>query len=314
MIVLALATALAVSAATPAPTVPYNVQSYSAEMERLGREVDSLKDQPQVAEDLRKSLPDSWQVSDGDAEVTVGSEFLRQALTDFQKASPERKKVLLDELSRRLAAMRAEGQEFVKASRADAEARRRLDDILAASEFSSVHPPSMFEIWWDRILAAIDRWLTRASSRMPDVPGLGRFFIWCSIAIVTSALAVWLYRYARVKEPERVREVIPFAPSAKHWRLWLEEADAEALKGNWRDAVHLAYWAGVSYLEGSGLWRPDRARTPREYVKAIAPSNPVRPQFNSFTRRFEAIWYGSRAAAPADFQHARTELEGFGCR
>src|ERR1035438_7184698 len=49
--------------------------------------------------------------------------------------------------------------------------------------------------------------------------------------------------------------------SAKEWTIWLSEARTAAARGEWRDAIHLAYWAGISFLERQGMWKPDRART-----------------------------------------------------
>jgi hypothetical protein len=107
---------------------------------------------------------------------------------------------------------------------------------------------------------------------------------------------------------------MPFAPSARDWRLWLEDARTAANAGQWRDAVHLAYWAGISHLEESGAWVPDRARTPREYLRLLSRASTVRAVLGDLTGQFESIWYGGRGAAAEDFQQTLRFLEQLGCR
>ncbi len=291
-----------------------NLTDYRSELVRLAAAVQSLSAKPQTAESLRQSIPESWTIAEGQTQIEISTRFLRDALAQFQKATPDQKRVLLDGLQRRLAAMREESAAFGQASAAGPEMRTRLDRILAAPEFAGARPASPWEIWISKAMLWLDRWLSRAASRVPELPFLGRIFVWVVIALAVSVLALWFYHVARRPPVKLAREIIPFAPSAKSWRAWLAEADQAAQSGRWRDAVHLSYWAAVSYLESSGLWRPDRARTPREYLKAVPASFSARAVFAALTRRFEAAWYGGRSAAAADFRAACRELEKLGCR
>jgi hypothetical protein len=70
----------------------------------------------------------------------------------------------------------------------------------------------------------------------------------------------------------------------------------------------------VSRLESDGVWRPDKARTPREYLNAIPAVSENKPPFAALTRTFEAAWYGGRPASAGDFERFMTELERLGCR
>ena len=81
-----------------------------------------------------------------------------------------------------------------------------------------------------------------------------------------------------------------------------------------REAIHLAFWSGVSRLESESAWRPDGGRTAREYLAAIADANPARPVFESLLRRFEAAWYAGRPAFAQDFESMLADLEKIGCR
>jgi Domain of unknown function (DUF4129) len=291
---------------------------FQSQLSQLDAQVADLSAHPEKAEALRKSLPPNWTVTGGRFPVEVSAKFLDQALTDFQKQAPGAKKVTLRELHTRLTTMQSGLAGFTTPETADAAMRKRLDDILAAREFSSVHPPSVFEVWMEKLRAWLqeewDKLFRALNINPPEFTWIGRIFVWLVIATGASVLGIWLYRIYRRKPPAYTREVIPFAPSSKSWRRWLAEAREHASHGDWREAIHLAYWASVSYLEASGLWIPDRARTPREYLKAIAHNNPKKPPFTALTQRFESIWYGSREAGQSDFDATLTELEKLGCQ
>ena len=295
-----------------------SLAQFQAQLGELTTKVDGLSTHAENAEALRKSLPPNWTVTGGRAPVEVSAKFLDDALTDFQKQTPEAKQLTLRELHTRLAAMQSGLDGFTASEAANAAMRKRLDDILAASEFSSVHPPSVFEVWMEKLRAWLqeewDKLFRALNINPPEFTWLGRIFVWLVIAAGASVLGIWLYRVYRRKPPAYTREIIPFAPSAKSWRLWLAEARAKAEQSEWRDAIHLSYWAGVSYLEASGEWAPDRARTPREYLRAIEAQNPKKLPFTALTRRFESVWYGSRRAHADDFDLALTELEKLGCQ
>ncbi|HKF23930.1 MAG TPA: DUF4129 domain-containing protein, partial [Candidatus Angelobacter sp.] len=110
------------------------------------------------------------------------------------------------------------------------------------------------------------------------------------------------------------REIVPFSPSARSWRAWLEEARRMAQQEDWRNAIHLAYWAGISFLESGGAWKPNRARTPREYLRLMGTRKPEYPSLAALTRKFEVVWYGARAASGVDFKETLGQLEKLGCR
>ena len=98
--------------------------------------------------------------------------------------------------------------------------------------------------------------------------------------------------------------------SAKEWTIWLSEARAAAARGDWRDAIHLAYWAGISFLEREGFWKPDRARTPREYLHLISPQNEQRETLTALTRIFELAWYAKRESSEQTFVQTLGGLYG----
>jgi hypothetical protein len=102
--------------------------------------------------------------------------------------------------------------------------------------------------------------------------------------------------------------------SSRSWQEWLSQSREQAAQGQWRDAIHFGFWAAVSRLEAEGVWPPDKARTPREYLSAIPSSSLSKEPFSAITRRFEASWYGNRTATEADFTEFTLHLEKLGCR
>jgi hypothetical protein len=94
----------------------------------------------------------------------------------------------------------------------------------------------------------------------------------------------------------------------------MAEARAAAAKGEWRDAIHLAYWAGISFLERQGHWKPDRARTPREYLRLLSSASEHRDTLTGLTRIFEVTWYAKRGANEAAFSQTLAALEKLGCQ
>jgi hypothetical protein len=85
---------------------------------------------------------------------------------------------------------------------------------------------------------------------------------------------------------------------------WMREAEDHAAAGRFRDAVHCLYWASIVALEGQRLWQPDRARTPREYLRLLDPTSATAPLLRRQTFSFETIWYGLRPAARLDYDSA----------
>jgi hypothetical protein len=77
--------------------------------------------------------------------------------------------------------------------------------------------------------------------------------------------------------------------------------------------VHLAYWAGISFLETQGKWHSDSARTPREYLRLIQSSGAHHAPLSALTHQMEIVWYGRAEAGPEAFSEALKHLEDLGC-
>jgi hypothetical protein len=231
------------------------------------------------------------------------------AQPDKQTARPARLKVFQDGLRQRLVGMDAYEQG------ADPTARQKLREIMRQREFRQVgsqDPRAYLQEW---AFLFLEKFLSRVF-KDPSRVVLGAKIVAWSLCIAAGGFILWVIsRWVFQKRPaEAVREVIPFAPSARSWRSWLAEARAAAARGELREAVHAAYWATISHLESSGAWRPDRARTPREYLRLVAPANPAHPLLAGITHEFEVIWYGNRPPAFSEWESFLAKVERIGCR
>jgi hypothetical protein len=300
------------ASASDRPTLSH--AEYIEKLQGYQNQISELTSAPQKAATLRDSVPDALTVETSRGDCTVETAFLRDGLNRYLTAKPAEKREIMSNLGSRIAAMRAEAEWYEQPSRADDAVRKRLDQILSAREFNRVRGPD----WWDLLKQRIGAWilkqLRKISPKVPDLENAGQIFVWVMIALASAVAALWLYRLSRQNVGYGRREILPFMPSSRSWLDWLSQARAQAAQGQWRDAIHFGFWAAVSLLESEGVWPPDKARTPREYLSAIPASSPSKGPFSDITRRFEASWYGNRPTREADFTQFTVNLEKLGCR
>ena len=301
------------SAACAQDAAPLSLEQYKSELASWSQILDSLADHPEQAPQIRAQLPRTFTVNVGGRTFGVNNEWLNQALMQFIASRADRKRDVLRSIQEHFRQAQAEADLFEKPSPADG-AQQKLNEILSRREFSSVHGPSEWDVWVERTKWAIIRFIDRLFRRVPTVSHGGEVIVWVVIAIALSLAAIWLKRTAEDKLLGLSGEPVPFAPTQRNWRTWLAQARAAAQEARWREAVHLAYWAGISYLEQGGAWVPDRARTPREYLRLMSAENQKLPALKALTRQFELTWYGQRPAAAADFDQTVAHLEELGCR
>jgi hypothetical protein len=301
--------------ASPADTVPeqagvLTVDDYMAELDRLDSSVLALdKNDPNISE-LLPQVPTVWRVKTDQQTFKISSEWLRSSLIDWRKKSD---KTAPDLISKRLENMRLEAASFEALPSDASEKRTRLDRILAAQEFRSVHGPT----WLDRLKERTIQFLFRLLGRTLGsslIPVIGNVVIYGLMVAAVLLLAYWMYRSIRNSGDLETIMPYPLPVSSKEWTVWMAEARAAAERGNWRDGIHLGYWCGVSFLEAQGLWRPDYARTPREYLRLLPSSSEHHPTLVALTRSFEIVWYGKREADAVTFSQTLAQLEKLGCR
>lgn len=301
---------LAIGATATALGRVYSISEYVTELDRLSKLADQARDDRHAATLALADLRGGWKVEDQGQTFDINTGGI---VGQFEKLEKSPDTTVHKQLIEHLAALKADAQAFQRVPADAASSRAALNEILARREFHQVHGPT----WLDRLKLRIQEWIFRLLSNVfgsSSAPVAGKILVWGLVSIAVLVLAFFVHR--TMKQNARIETIMPegLPVSAKKWRLWVAEAEAAAAKGLWRDAVHLAYWAAISFLEESGMWRPDQARTPREYLKLIPASSEHRPALSTLTRQFEVTWYGSQQAGPETFAETLTQLENLGCR
>jgi hypothetical protein len=303
-ILLLLPLAPMLSSASP-DNEPHSLAQYVTVLEQLRQTTTGADPRPALPQ-----LPSEWRISADGREFTVSTDSLRQCFSDYQK---QRTPANRDAISAQLDLLLRDAHEM-RGSKTDfSPERNRLSEILSRREFRNIAG----ETWWDRIKHAIQRWLWHLLERLltsSAYPVVSRVVIWGLLALAVAVVALWLVRNYREKNIYPRFSGSPDTVSAKPWRDWQSEAQLAAQEGRWRDAVHLTYWAGISFLESQGLWRPDLARTPREYLRLLPAGDEHRDPLQQLTRSFEKVWYGNDVATSQTFAGASALLERLGCR
>jgi hypothetical protein len=198
---------------------------------------------------------------------------------------------------------------------ADPTVEPKLQSILSRSEFRRVNHQNAGDALHEWMMQLMFKLLSLMMKNPEEVRWVAEALTWTVGAAVVLFLLWWIYRWVSRKGPDVPRrEYVPFSPSAKHWRDWLSEAHASMAEGDFRESIHRAYWAAISHLESRGAWRPDRARTPREYLRIMLPADPARSVLTDLTREFEVVWYGNRVPGAAQCDAFITKVEQVACK
>ncbi len=286
-----------------------SASDYRGELDRLLAATQQLDSSGGPTPEPLHGLPQDWHVHTDQGDFEVSSEGLRRDVSRYER---EKNAAAALAVRERIQSLRREIDGFEKPAADVSEQRSDLNAILARPEFRDVHGPT----WLDRLkqwmLSKLLRLLGRAfgSSAFPTI---SKYFVYGLSALALVALSYFVYR-TMVRGTDTARITPADLPvSAKEWAIWLAEARSAAAKHQWRDAIHLAYWAGISFLECQGMWRPDRARTPREYLRLLSGSSEHRETLTALTHVFELAWYAKRDADENTFAETLQALEKLGC-
>jgi len=291
-----------------------SVSEYQQQLHDTIAKVESLESHPEDAGAVVASIADQVSVSTSSGEIKISHKALKDSLAAFAAADESKRPALLQQARQYARAMDSAAQDYEKSAADPDAARGKLQEILSRSEFKQ-QGPSAKDALLARIYYWIARWLSKIIFKGQAGFDLMRLIIYLLVGAAATLLLLWtIRRLRRPQEELPEREIIPFAPSARSWRAWLADARTQAQKEDWRNAIHLAYWAGISYLEEHGAWKPNRARTPREYLRLIGKAAAQYPVLAALTRKLEVVWYGYGTAAEADFHEALGQLEKLGCR
>jgi hypothetical protein len=306
-------TRLAVPGMLPAqsasPPAHLNLSQYIQVLDDSLAAVRAINGDRRKAADFAQSLPSAWLVETNGRNFEISTETIRHGLETWQSKPAS---ASLDPILQHLETLRYEATEYATSAPGSQSQRALLNNILSRSEFRNVHG----QTWIDRLKQQLTDLLIRLLGRAFSssvMPVLSNIVVYGLIVVAVLALAYWMYR--AVRDSSRLETIMPtpVPVSAKEWPLWLAEARAAADAGEWRDAIHLAYWAGISFLEVQGAWRPDLARTPREYLRLLPATDTHHPELRALTMRLEGVWYGMQTAGADGFENTLAELEKLGC-
>jgi Domain of unknown function (DUF4129) len=312
-----------VSLAVASDSVYPDAPSFAAELERIGNGIEDEKENPAGLAILGKSLPSQWEINTGERHYSLSTAPLGELLYDAGR----------EKNAKGIAAKAAEGAHWafdlanqVKAyagAKTDngLSARPSLERILSRREFGSVHGPSAWDLFRQRVNRWIEGLLLRLFRQIGRYPMGATVLFWLVITAVVLWLAVFLFRYwTRRTELEELQapETVVFV---RTWQEWIQAARQAATRGDFREAVHSAYWAGISYLEDTEVVRKDRTRTPREYMRLVSNSTQLvasgrkkREALSALTVALEQVWYGSGPVSKQDFANAMQSVEALGCQ
>ena len=290
--------------------------------EQLDKQLDGAGKSPEILHSFRESLPKSWVVDAGGRRYNVPTDLLVSRLAQAE-GQPALRGEQMDQARIYLRALAEETALLSIQPPAPAEsARAKLNAILARSEYRRTREES----WWEKVRARISEILLdnleRIFRRVGGQVYLGNVLLWIGISVAAVFIAYWIFR--RWFRTARMQEMALQAAAVRlrTWQEWLFTAREAAGHADYRMAIHCAYWAGIMRLQDVGALSPDRAKTPREYLRALTKSKLVLPEtlatrqqaLSLLTSRLEKTWYGYQTATEADFRDSLIQLETLGCR
>lgn len=305
--------------ASAGPT--YDWKSFIQELDRLNKGLEIARRSTETLRVYRESLPKAWAVEAGGRHYDVPTDLLVSRLSKAGN-QPELRDQQVGQARDYLGALAAETASLSTQPppRTDS-AQTKLNAILARPEYARTRQVS----WWEKLRARISEILLDALGRILHQVGgqtsLGIVLLWIGICAAAILIASWIFRnWFRTARLEEIALQTAGVP-ARSWQEWVFAARDAAERGDYRLAIHCAYWAGIARLQDLGALAPDRAKTPREYLRALTKSKLLLPEaltmkqcaLSLLTSRLEKVWYGYQIATEADFRDSLIQLETLGC-
>ncbi len=299
-----------------------SVPAFAGELRRVEASLRATPHTVRGITALEQDLPGSWSVAASDGHYEVSTAPLRDLLAAAAR-DPSARAEKLEQARQWIAELESETNQYDSlGGTPDSQPRTQLDSILSQREFNYVHKTSATQWLQEKINEWLGRMIESLFARIARHPLGVRAFFWILLLGVVTCLALALFRFwSRRTGMEELRPPRTFARS-KTWQEWLRAAREAASRGDFREAVHSAYWGGIARLEDLQLVPSDRTRTPREYVRlfsaqehsSMLPSTDPKSSLAAITARLERTWYGRGQAGPSDFQDSLQELEALGCQ
>ena len=285
------------------------VTEYRAQLDQLLLATEELDSSGGPVPSVLQHMPQKWRVHADPRDFEISTESLQRDIRRFEQ---EKTVTAGGAIRTRIQNLRSDLDGFENPPLDVSNSRAHLASILARPEFRAVRGPTFFDRLKQRLIAGLLRAL-RSIFGSSSIPTISKFFVYGLIGLAVLTLGFIVYR--QIRSASKREKIMPanLPASAQSWTVWLEEARRAAAQNNWREAIHLAYWAGISFLELNGAWRPDHARTPREYLRMVSNTSEHRETLGSITRMFELTWYAKQQADAASFSQMMQALERLGC-
>jgi hypothetical protein len=297
--------------------------SFAIELRRIGTAIQMEVANPVGLAGLRKNLPSHWELNASEHHYSISAEPLNGLLRDAE-AGKKPKTIIAkaEEAAEWAFDLATQVKSFAGAQTSgDANAKAALDRILSRREFGAVKGPSAWDLFRQRVIREIGNLLGSIFEQIGRYPIGARVLFWLVTLAVVVWLAVFLFRYWTRRSALEELQAPDAVAYIRTWQEWIQSAREAAARGDFREAVHSAYWAGISYLEDCKVVRKDLTRTPREYMRLVsnatqlaASGRKTREALSSLTIVLEQVWYGRRPASNQDFANAMQSVEALGCQ
>jgi hypothetical protein len=296
------------------PQQSLTLQEYITELDSCSAVLSASPVDPEAIHELRTTLPASWAVTAGETHYTVSTAWLTGALAGIEK-NPGANHDGLAQIRARLKTYREEGQSLQAPTESQnlAQSRTRLNSILSAREFRGQRGPTWLDALKARVWSWIVRQLERILGRLGGSKTIGNIVAWTVITLACLILLIWMVRFLLHAGSRAEMNLRGATPVNRDWHRWLRDARAAAGRGDYRAAIHAAYWAAIVRMEETNALPEDRSRTPRESLRLIRRESADYAPLLRLTQRFELVWYGYRSATDADWSDAMQQLETLGC-
>jgi hypothetical protein len=268
---------------------------------------------------VRNALPETQTVESGEDSCSVDNSWLHKELDELGKSAeiqPEWIAQIIESL-RAIEARVAEVQNPGKLGAGKTEAREKLTNILARSEYASKAGAGSAI---SRLMKDFVRWLESFfPKRRPLAPGSeSSLILIAQIVVVGIALVVLLYvvkilipvmKHSRKQKPKKEKhsrivlgERLEPDQSANDL---LSEAESLARAGELRAAIRKGYIALLVELGDRKLISLAQHKTNRDYLRAVNNIPLLHSRMSGLTDSFELHWYGFVQATQTDWQDFR---------
>ena len=300
--------------ANPAEPQPFTLAQYIQELDRCSAALNRTPLDPKAVHELRASLPASWTVATDRGRYTIDMAWLSSGLASAEEPGGATNEAVR-QARERLATYREDAKSLeqgLQRQRDLAQSRAKLNAILGTREFQGQQGPTWLDIERQKLRDWIYRQLEKIFGRA-RVKSIGNLVAWTLVAVACGLLLFWTLRFLLRAGQRTDMDLSGAAPVGHDWRRWLRQARDAAKRGEYRAAIHAAYWAAIVRMEETQSLPEDRSRTPRESLRLIGRGSPAYAPLSQLTRRFELVWYGYRDATAADWDDASQQLEMLGC-